>query len=429
MMTYEEALAYIHGIGAVFCKPGLERIDLLCEKLGHPERGLKFIHVGGTNGKGSFCSMLDSVLRASGLKVGLYTSPYIVEFGERMRVNGENIPHDRLAAIVEGLVPIAEAMEDKPTEFEFITAVAFEYFKEEACDVVVLEVGLGGRLDSTNVIRNPYLSVITGISLDHTAILGDTVEKIAYEKAGIIKDGAPVIFGGTDVRAEGVIREVAKERGSELYTVDYSALEITGTSLSGSEFNFGLHRGMRISLLGSYQPRNAAIVLSAVDMLRTLGLDIPEDALRRGLLSAVWHARFEIISDAPLIIYDGAHNPEGVAAAVESIKQYFDKKVYLLSGVLRDKDYLYIAKRLSEVSECAFTMTPDNPRALSAAEWADALTAAGVSAVASESMEDAVRLAVSRAEGAGVPLVCLGSLYTYGDVVRLIEKIKEEKRI
>ena len=203
-----------------FCKPGLERIGELCEKLGHPERKLKFIHVAGTNGKGSFCSMTDSVLRAAGYKVGLYTSPYIREFNERMRVDGKNIENEVLADITTRVRPIADSMTDKPTEFELITAIAFQYFYEAGCDVVVLEAGMGGRLDSTNIIRDPYLSVITGIALDHVDYLGDTVEKIALEKAGIIKDSAPILYGGEDNAAREVIRAVANERGSEFFDID-----------------------------------------------------------------------------------------------------------------------------------------------------------------------------------------------------------------
>ena len=423
-MNYTESLEYIHSINWAFCKPGLERISALCEALGHPERDLKFVHVAGTNGKGSFCSMLESVLRAAGYKTGLYTSPYIKEFGERMRVSGENIPNDTLAEITSYVRPIADAMEDRPTEFELITAIAFEYFKREGCEIVVLEAGMGGRLDSTNVIRNPLLSVITGIALDHTAFLGDTVEKIAVEKAGIIKDGAPVLLGGEDTRVKKTVEPIALERGSKFNTVDYLKLKRHKSDLSGSRFDFGDHKDIRISLLGLYQPKNAAAVLSAVDILRLGGLEIPEDAVRAGLAAARWPARFEILSSEPLIIFDGAHNPEGITAAVESIKHYFgEKKVYLLSGVLSDKDYRYIAAKVAEVASRAFTMTPDNPRALSAEEYAEVLGENGVLATSYPDIRAAFTAAKSAARQDGVPLVCLGSLYTYTDISELNEEI------
>ena len=195
-MNYSEALEYIHSICWTFTKPGLERISALCEKLGNPQDDLKFVHVAGTNGKGSFCSMLESVLRHAGYKTGLFTSPYIKVFNERMQFCGENISDEELAEITEYVKPFADSMEDKPTEFELITAIGFEYFKRKNCDVVILEAGMGGRLDSTNIIKSSLLSVITGIALDHVAFLGDTPEKIAAEKAGIIKAGGCVLFGG-----------------------------------------------------------------------------------------------------------------------------------------------------------------------------------------------------------------------------------------
>ncbi len=420
-MNYKEALEYIHGISWTFCKPGLERIGELCERLGHPERKLRFIHVAGTNGKGSFCSMTESILRHAGYKTGLYTSPYIKVFNERMRVMGENITDERLAEITERVKPIADAMADKPTEFELITAIAFLYFLEEGCDIVVLEAGMGGRLDSTNIIDTSVLSVITGIALDHTAFLGDTVEKIAAEKAGIIKRGIPVLFGGTDDSAKAVIESVAAERGSKLHTVDYASLDVKSALLSGSTFDYKSRHGVHISLLGLYQPRNACVVLDAMDILNKEGFNISESDIEAGLASAVWPARFEIINKSePLIIFDGAHNPEGISSAVRSIKHYFgDEKVYIITGVLKDKDYEFIASELSSVAERAFTLTPDNPRALSAADYASVLSARGVIATPYPSIEEAFAAAKEAAKADGKPLFSLGSLYTYTDIINI----------
>ena len=419
-MTYQEAIEYIHSINWAFCKPGLERIGELCEKLGHPEKKLKFIHVAGTNGKGSFCSMTESVLRAAGYKTGLYTSPYIREFNERMQINGENISDAELAELTEYIKPIADAMEDKPTEFELITAVAFEYFARHKCDIVVLETGLGGRLDSTNIIDTPVLSVITGIALDHTAILGDTVEKIAAEKAGIIKKGVPVIFGGEDATAASVIKAKADEMGSEFTQVDYSKLENINATLDGTDFDYGCLKGLHINLLGLYQPKNASVVLNAINALNTQGFSISEEQLRKGLESAVWHARFEKVAKEPLVIFDGAHNPQGIEQAVKSIKHYFGKnKVYLLTGVLKDKNYEEIAKMLSTVAKKAFTLTPDSPRALSSSDYAEVLRNSGIDATAFDSIEKAFITARSTAKNDGVPLVCLGSLYVYASLYPL----------
>ncbi len=422
-MNYNEAIDYIHSISWTFCKPGLERIGVLCERLGNPQDSLRFVHVAGTNGKGSTCSMLSSVLRAAGYRVGLYTSPYIRFFNERMCVDGEPISNEELSEITEYVRPFADDMTDKPTEFELITAIAFEYFKRHACDVVVLEAGMGGRLDSTNIIRNPLLSIITGIALDHVAFLGDTVEKIAAEKAGIIKDGAPILYGGDDLSAKAVIKKKAREMGSSFHAVPYEGLRIIQADLSGTAFDFGERKELKISLLGGYQPRNASLVITAVDLLRERGLLISEKALREGLAAARWQARFEIISRDPLTIFDGAHNPQGIRSAVESIKQYFgDKKVYLLTGVLRDKDYTAIAKDLSTVASRAFTLTPDNPRALSAEDYAKTLCEAGIEAKAYGTLSDTLDAARMAAKKDGVPLICLGSLYVYATLIVEVER-------
>ncbi len=424
-MTYEEALDYIHSVSWTFCKPGLDRITRLCEALGNPQEKLRFVHVAGTNGKGSFCAMLDAILRAEGMHTGRYTSPYLRFFNERMCVDGEPISNGELAELTELVKPIADAMEDKPTEFELITAIGFEYFRRHGVDVVILEVGMGGRLDSTNLIRDPMLSVITGIALDHTAFLGDTVEAIAKEKAGIIKDRAPVLFGGDDESAAAVIREVAREQGSDFYRVDYSKLRVRKMTLDGTDFAFGERGELHLSLLGVYQPRNACVVLTAVDLLRERGLEISEEAVRDGLASARWCGRFEKLLDEPIFLFDGAHNPQGVASAVESLGIYFDEKVYLLSGVLRDKDYTAIARDLAKVAERAFTLTPDSPRALDAAEYAETLRAEGVDAEAFSTLRDALRAALTAAKRDRKPLVCLGSLYVYAELSEELEKVRK----
>ena len=405
-MNYTESLEYIHSINWCFCKPGLERIAELCHRLGDPQKNLKFVHIAGTNGKGSTSSMLESVLRAAGYKTGLYTSPYIRQFNERMRINGENIADDELASITSDIRPIADSMTDKPTEFELITAVAFEYFCRNKCDIVVLEAGMGGRLDSTNIIDTSVLSIITGISLDHTAFLGDTVAKIAAEKAGIIKQGVPVLFGGSDDEARDVIAKIAAQMSACFRQVDYRKLSVKDMTLLGTTFDFSEYKDMQIALLGEYQPRNAAIVLSAIDILRREGFSIPEKSVREGLAAARWAARFEVISKDPLVIFDGAHNAEGISAAVRSIKRYFgDEKVYVLSGVLKDKDYHAIAKDISSIASHAFTMTPDNPRALASEEYAEVLAQNGVSALAYGSIESALTAAKDQAKKDGKPLV------------------------
>ena len=413
-MNYSEALEYIHSINWTFCKPGLERIKELCEKLGNPQNGLKFIHVAGTNGKGSFCAMTESILREAGYKTGLFTSPYIKVFNERMQVSGKMISENELAEITEYVKPFADEMADKPTEFELITAIAFVYFKKHNCDIIVLEAGMGGRLDSTNIITTPVLSVITGIALDHTQFLGNTVEEIAKEKAGIIKENVPVLYGGKDENAEKVIK--AQTKSNDFYTVDYSLLKIKEMSLKGTVFDFNGRKNLYIPLLGKYQPENASSVLTAVDILKKNGFNVCENSILRGLSAVKWIGRFEILNKNPLVIFDGAHNPQGITASVESVLNYFSDKVYILTGVLKDKDYLFIAKELSKIAEKAFVITPDNPRALSAKEYACILEKEGVISTPFSTIEEAYTQAKEEARKINKPLIILGSLYTYASL-------------
>lgn len=425
-MNCSEAIEYIHSINWCFCKPGLDRIKALCHMLGDPQKELKFIHVAGTNGKGSFCSMLDSVLRRAGYRTGMFTSPYIRYFNERICFDGAPISDEELAEVTSYVRPFADSMEEKPTEFELITAIGFEYFRRRGCDVVILETGMGGRLDSTNIIEAPLLSVITGIALDHTAYLGDTIEKIAYEKAGIIKKDCPALFGGNDESALSVIRDYADEVGAPLYVTDRGSIRNVRTTLDGTSFDFEELSDIRLGLLGLYQPYNAANVKTAVDILNKTGaMQIPSEAVYEGFSEARWHARFELIGTDPTVIYDGAHNPEGIAAAVRSIKAYFpDKKVYVLSGVMKDKDYNCISADLSTVASRAFTVTPDNPRALDARDYASVLSAHGINAAPFDTLEDGLSSALDAARSNDTPLVCLGSLYMYSELIGIYEKIK-----
>ena len=423
-MNYQEALAYIHSINWAFCKPGLERTEELCKMLGNPEKSLQFVHVAGTNGKGSFSSMLASVLKEAGYKVGLYTSPYIKKFNERMAINGKPISNKELCEITEEVKVYADKMQDKPTEFELVTAIAFTYFAKNKCDVVVLECGLGGRLDSTNVITTPVLSVITGISLDHTSILGDTVEKIAYEKAGIIKEGVPVLWCGEDENAKKVILEVAESKNAPVYFTSHDEIIIKKASFDGTVLDYKNFRNVEIKLLGMYQPINCSNVLEAISVLTTRGFYINHPHVMEGLKKAEWHARFERISSSPLVIFDGAHNPEGIVASVDSIKSYFgSSKIYALTGVMADKDYTFMASKICEIADKIFCLTPDNPRALDAEKYREVFSSLGKEALAFKNVKEATQCAISEAKKNGKALICLGSLYMYGDVLKEIEKL------
>ena len=412
-MTYDEALEYIHSNFWQGSKPGLSRTAKLLNKMGNPQESLSFIHVAGTNGKGSFCTMLSSVLIEAGYKVGTYTSPFIMRFNERMRINNTDIPDDTLVSLTEYVLPFAESMEEKPTEFELITAIAFEYFKREKCNIVVLECGMGGRLDSTNVISSPVLSVITGIALDHTAFLGDTIEKIAFEKAGIIKENIPCLYCGNQKDVLKVINDVANSKNAMLYRVSDAKPNIKNFDLSGTVFDFEDFKDIRINLLGTYQIKNAQNVITAIKILRDLNFKIEDRAVFSGLTKAKWKARYEIISKNPLMLFDGGHNPQGIISAAESTKLYFkDKKLTVICGVMADKDYPFIAKTLSKIADKVFCVTPDNARALKACDFAKEFEKCGIKAFACDSILDAV----SKAKQTENPIIALGSLYMYKEI-------------
>lgn len=422
IMKKEEAIEYIHSVSWTFCKPGLERTEELTKRLGNPQNSLKFIHVAGTNGKGSFCSMLSSILAKQGYLVGLYTSPYIRVFNERMQINGVPISDTELSEITEKIKPIAEQMEDKPTEFELVTAIALEYFSRHKCEYVVLECGLGGRLDSTNIITTPELTVITGIDFDHTSILGNTIGEIAKEKAGIIKDGVPCLWCGDCQEAYDVIKSVAEEKGSALYTVERDSVNVKNATLEGTFFDFNGFDDVEISLIGEYQVTNACNVIRAVEILKEKGIAIEDKSVYEGLKEARWPARFEVLNKDPLVIFDGAHNPQGVSSCVESIKKYFkDQRVVVVTGVMADKDYRFIADKIGEVALRVMCVTPENPRALKAEEYAKEFTRQNIEADGFDTVFEAVNMAKKVATDKNTAVACLGSLYMYSQIEKALE--------
>lgn len=416
-MTIAETMSYIHSVEWRGSRPGLERIGHLLHAIGDPQKGMRFVHVAGTNGKGSVCAMTESILRSAHYRTGLFTSPYIYAFNERMAVDGNPISDEELSDITALIRPYADKMEDKPTEFELVTAIGFEYFRRHKCDVVVLEVGMGGRLDSTNIIEDPVACVITGISKDHTKYLGNTIAEIAAEKAGILKPGAPVVFGGEDQDAVDVIRKREDEMREQYVQFNPARLEIRRADLSGCVFDYRRRKELSIGLAGLYQARNASVVLDLIDLLNVRGFSISEEQIREGLKNAVWRGRFEILSKDPPLIYDGSHNPEGIGAAVASIGHYFPgQKIHLLTGVMADKDFELMAKTLAPVVCDAVTVRPDNPRALDAKDLADIYRREGVPARPAADIKSAVRDILAAAAEDGNPAFALGSLYMYGAI-------------
>ncbi len=415
-MTYNEALTYIHSICWKGSKLGLDRTRELLGKLGNPEKQLKFIHIAGTNGKGSCAAMLSSILEEAGYHVGLYTSPFINRFNERMQIDHQCIPDDELAELTEYIRPFADGMEDSPTEFELITALAMVYFARHKCDIVVLEVGMGGELDSTNIIDVPEAAVIMAMGLDHVKELGPTMADIARAKAGIIKEGGDVVIYGGNPEADPVFEEVCAQRSAKLHKADFSAILPGPFGLDGQSFSYGAWKDLQIPLVGVYQMRNAAVVLETVQVLRGKGWHISDAAVASGLKNTRWPARFEVLRRDPVFIVDGGHNPHGIRATAESLQRLFPgKKFTFVTGVMADKDVESILGLIVPLADQFFTVRPDNPRAMSAEELADRIRAMGAKATPCESVAAGVARAVE-AEGKDGVACALGSLYMSGDV-------------
>ena len=415
-MDYKEALEYINGVSWLGSKPGLERVTELLSRLGNPQASLRYVHVAGTNGKGSISAMLASVLKKAGLKTGLFTSPYVNRFNERMQINGEQIEDFEVAKLVEEIKPHAEAMDDHPTEFEMMTAAALLWFSHSNCDIVVLEVGLGGRLDATNVIPCPDCCVITNIGLDHTAILGDSLEEIAYEKAGIIKEGCSVVLYQQFGEVMEVIRDVCYERNAELSVPDFDDIVPEFDSRDGQVFSYN-GEAYAIPLLGAHQLRNAATVLEVIEVLRKQGWQIEHDAVEAGLYAVSWPARFEIVHSEPWFVVDGGHNPQCAQALSECLVQYFPEgKRVLLIGVLRDKDYTKIVQTLAPLFDAFVTVTPNTDRALPADELAKLFADSGCEVQTADTVESGVHTAMDIAEELDGMVCACGSLYICGEI-------------
>ncbi len=424
-MTYEEAIAYIHGMYWRGSKLGLVRVTELCELLGNPQNGLKFIHVAGTNGKGSTCAMLSHILCAQGYQTGLFVSPFVDRFNERIQLNNVPIPDDDLAEIITEIAPVVDSMEHPATEFEVITAAAFLYYARKKCDYVVLEVGLGGELDSTNVIDTPLLAIITAIDFDHMHILGNTIEEIASAKAGIIKDGGTVLFYGQHPGALPVIEAACEKHGAELHVVDRSSLVEETYDLHGQTFSYRGFAHLKLGLLGRYQMRNAATVIDAVELLRNQGVEISDEALRKGLAETVWPARFELLRENPPFFVDGGHNPHGVRGTVETYRRLFpDRKARLIMGMMRDKDVSESIRLLLPIAKEFYTVRPQNDRAMPSEELAELIGSFGAKATPFRTVADAVETAVRGND----PALAVGSLYMAGEVHQAFRRIGHEEQ-
>lgn len=423
-MNYEQALEYIHGTYKFGSKLGLENINYLLELLDNPHENLKVIHIAGTNGKGSTSSFIHGVLKSAGYKVGLYTSPYIEEFTERMQINGEKINKQTLGAITaivkEKIQRMVEEGRNHPTEFEVVTAIAFLYFSQEKVDFVVLEVGMGGRLDATNVVKNPLLSVITPIDYDHTDYLGDTLEKIAFEKAGIIKENNFVVAYPQNHEALKVVEDVTSERNSSLTIANFDTVEVHQRSIYEQQFSVEIfgekYNDVKIQLTGQHQIYNCCLALTALEILKKhRNIEISKEAIYDGLYSTKWIGRLEVLSKDPITIIDGAHNLQSAAALKNSIETLLNgRKITFVVAMLKDKDVKGVLQNLIPIMDKVIVTTPNNPRAMDPDELAKELVEFGKDIAICKDVPSAVERAYELTPSDGVILFA-GSLYMIGE--------------
>lgn len=397
-MNYNEALEYIHSLQVFGSIPGLERITLLLDKLGNPQKDLKFIHVAGTNGKGSTCTMLAKIYEKAGLNVGLYTSPFIVDFRERIQINGEYIPKEDLSRLCK----IVKETEIYVTEFEFITALAFLYYKEQNCDIVILEVGLGGRFDATNVIDAPLCAVITRIDLDHTDYLGDTYSKIASEKCGIIKDNCPVtVYPDEPLEALDTIKSFSKD----CTVPNRTDIKVLNSDVSGNKFIYK-DKEFTTRLVGKHQIYNAVL---AIETARKVGM-VTEDNISDGIDEAVIPARVELISSSPDVVLDGSHNPNGADALTGFMKNY-DNDIVAIIGMMADKDCEQFLCKVAPYCSVVITVTvKENSRSISAEDLSKLAKKHIQNVIVAETYDQAISFAKEKSDGKKPIFVC-GSLY------------------
>jgi dihydrofolate synthase/folylpolyglutamate synthase len=426
---YQESLKWIHSSMRFGSRLGLERIGRLLALLGNPEKSSQYLHVTGTNGKGSVTAMIASALRASGYRTGMYISPYLEDFRERIVLNGRMIPKDDLVTMVSEVRPKVERMLSEgcehPTEFEVVTALAFLYYERQNCDYVSLEVGLGGRFDATNVVT-PAVSTITTVSFDHTDRLGDTLAKIAFEKAGIIKIGVPAVTGVTAEEPLAVIRARARELGSPLFTV----ANAPGADVTWEEVSYSMDRqviniygpgfeyiGLEVPLMGRHQQQNAALAVASLELARPLTrkgrLHLDRAAVAHGIATTFWPGRLEILSGKPTVILDGAHNPDGARVLAEAVKDVPRRSLICVLGILGDKAYKEATLMIAPLCDKVIVTRPDTPRSLDPSVLADEVKRYVRDVEVEPDLRKAIDAALAKAQGEDV-ILCCGSLYLVG---------------
>lgn len=428
-MTIDEALSYIHGTHKFGIKLGLENIRYLLGKLDNPQKQLKFVHVAGTNGKGSTCSFIANVLIEAGYKTGLYTSPYIEVFNERMRIDGVYITNDELSELVSEVKIAIESMvkegRNHPSEFEVVTAIAMLYFKNHQCDIVILEVGLGGSLDATNVIDKPLVSVITPLALDHTEYLGTTLAQIAEVKGGIIKNEGITVCHSQPLEAMDVVRRICKEKSNELLIASVDQAEMLEDIIGGLTFKYEEIQ-YTLKMIAPYQMKNAVVAIEVLKILkRDYGFDWNEETLVKGINETRWMGRLEVLRESPLTLIDGAHNLHGINGLSTAIQTLFaGEQITAILGILEDKDIEGMLAEICPYIHKVIVTRPNNPRALSAERLAERLKAYDHLEIlyVDDQIENAVNYAEAHKESLGV-MIYFGSLYMIGEVrMRLLKK-------
>lgn len=413
---------------------GLERMNSLLKLLGNPQDDLKIIHVAGTNGKGSICRYIYSVLQAGGYKTGLYTSPFLEVFNERIELDGKYISNEDLAVYTDRVLKCVETMtqrgEQSPTEFEVVTAIAFLYFKEKGCDYAIMEVGLGGSGDSTNVCKAPLISVIASISYDHTDRLGNTLAEIAGEKAGIIKEGCPVVTSAEAPEALEVIERKAEELGCMYFETRHVPYAVKSQDLGGSVFDVNIqgvtYENLEISMLGEHQIKNAICALVALSIIEERGdVSLHRDDIYKGFKAAKQIGRLEVMSaqeKVPVVIIDGAHNPDGAASLRKAMKEYMpDKKILMVTGMLADKDTESILREFTAITDRFIATEPENPRKLDAESLQAKIEAMGASCESIPDCREAVKAAAERGKDFD-SILYAGSLYMIGAIRGLLRQ-------
>lgn len=428
-MKYEEAVEYIESLNQYGIVPGLGNIWNLCEKLGNPQQELRFVHIAGTNGKGSVLAYVSTILKAAGYRVGRYVSPVIFEYRERIQINNRPITKKALCALVERIQGICEELTEEgkphPTPFEVETAMAFQYFKEQGCDIVVLETGMGGRLDATNIIENTLVAVLVSISMDHMQYLGKDLTTITGEKAGILKTGCQVVTAWQ----KPPVMEVIEKRAQRLQIpVTVAAAEKAGKIRYGLEkqrFDYEEWKNLEIGLAGKHQIDNAVVAIEVIKALSQKGFAVPEKALRQGLKETQWLGRFSVIGRKPFFLVDGAHNEDAARKLAESIEFYFtNKRIIYIIGILRDKEYeKIIALTHSYADQILAVATPNQARTLSAYELATQIARFHPKVTAVDSLEEAVELAYLLADKEDV-IIAFGSLSFMGQIMNIVKKRK-----